>query len=221
MSIKLGTTTPMTFRLGNIKPLRIFQGSKLVWPEPFTPVFLEFTTAYSQDITAFRDAGATHVDRVVLGGGSGGAGATIVANSKGGNAGVFAWDTVSLDAAPNLTVISGSVGGGGAGGSSTGAGAAGGASTSLGTGIPTLTGAGGASSGTGSGETAGKGVSSGNADSGRSVLLNNRTYSGGFGTTVGAGSPPGGGGRAASSSFSVGYPGADGKVWLYIYSIYT
>lgn len=180
------------------------------------PVVTPYTAtgAYSYDVAGLRSLGYTHIDRIVLGAGGGGGGSTFLANAKGGSAGTFAWDTIALADYPSLTTITGTVATGGTAGPSGGAGGTGGNSTATGAGIPSLTGSGGAG-GSGTGTTSGAAVSSGNANSGKDVSLNDQTYAGGATASAGSnGNTPGGGGGAASSSFSAGRVGGNGQVWF-------
>ncbi|MFV8136430.1 hypothetical protein ACNQR7_02545 [Mycolicibacterium senegalense] len=186
----------------------------VVWDQP--PVLVAFTTVGSYttvgsgfDISALRASGYTHIDRIVLGGGQGGAGGTFD-SANGGNAGVFSWDTISLADYPSLTEFTGTVGDGGNGGGAGSDGNAGQASTSVGAGVPTLTGSGGPTGS--SGGRNGDAVSSGNANSGKDVSLNGQTYVGGSTSTTTTAGVPGSGGRGGGS-FSSGSKGGRGQVW--------
>lgn len=181
-----------------------------------TPQLLTYSTPGSFSFVTPAGSGY-HIDRVVLGAGSRGRNYTFGSSTNGGRAGSFAWGTlvegVDFVAGETITITVGN------GGNQT---TAAGGDTTVTAGSSTLTGTGGPSSQI-SGNT-GETVATGNANSGKDVLLNSQTYAGSTGGTSSAmtdpaASPPapGGGGWGSSSNGVNGRPGGNGRAWLNVY----
>lgn len=187
-------------------------------------------SAWAAVVTPFTASGTyaipvacRYIDIIVLSGGGGGGGAQFAFTpAQGGDAGVFAW--ITLERGVHIpwaaTAITINVGGGGSAGTGAGSGGNGGASSAVVNGATVVTAAGGTGRG-GTGTQNGDPVSTGNTNSGRSLLYNSvggatTQYDGGAESTGSTANVPGSGGRGGSA-FSNGNAGARGQVWCRAY----